>query len=211
MVDKLTSAWTLFIGKKRRQLKYCQQIESQLPVLVRFARGLVGNSEDAEDLVHDCCVKALGAIAAAQFDNEASLHAWLKRILVNTYRDQYRRSQRSPICPTDYHADSGEGVNVYELVASTEQCPLQCMQDSDSSAAIQQALSSLPPEVRIVSVLFLINELSYREIASITDSPLGTVMSRLARGRRLLREALSDFDPGTNKPSIAPIAGKIGL
>ena len=83
------------------------------------------------------------------------------------------------------------------------------MQNRDSSCAIQQALSALPPEVRVVSVLFLVNELSYKEIAYITECPLGTVMSRLARGRRLLRVTLADFDPGeTTRPATAVVGSE---
>jgi RNA polymerase sigma-70 factor (ECF subfamily) len=155
--------------------------------------------------VHDTCVKALTSGDSAEFASTAKLGAWLNRILVNTYRDQYRRSQRSPLLPHDYHATSDGSMNVYELVASTQQSPLQCMQNRDSSSAIQQALSALPPEVRVVSVLFLISELSYKEIAYISDCPLGTVMSRLARGRRLLRETLADFNPAKTTTAVAGI------
>ena len=72
------------------------QVQSHIPVLMRIARGLVTQPSDAEDLVHDSCVKALTAHKTADFDNRTSLHAWLNRILVNTYRDQYRRARHAP-------------------------------------------------------------------------------------------------------------------
>ena len=207
MTGQSGTGWAFLSAEKKRQQHYRQQVEAELPSLLRFARGLVRHVEDAEDLVHDSCVKALKGLERAEFDNRASLRAWLKRILVNTYRDQYRRSQRSPVLPADYHAASGDGLNVYELVAGSEQSPLQRVQDRDSSSAIQQALSALPPEVRVVSVLFLVNEMSYRDIAFITECPIGTVMSRLSRGRRLLRESLAAHAPGDTENHATTVAG----
>ena len=85
--------------------------------------------------------------------------------------------------------------NIVELVANTELSPLQCIENRNSSSAIQHAFSMLPPEGRVVSVLFLVGEYSYKEIASITECPIGTVMSRLSRGRKLLRQPLAGYDP----------------
>ena len=188
---------------RSRQGRIEDRIEARLPELTRLARGLLRDPVEAEDLVHDACVKALTAGETGEFENDAGLDAWLKRILVNRYRDLYRRSLKSPLVPNDYHAASDDGMNVYELAASTEQTPVERMHSRDSSSAIQDALSALPPEVRVVSVLFLVNELSYKQIAFVTDCPIGTVMSRLARGRRLLREALDEFAPRENSDKSA--------
>ncbi len=171
--------------KRHQRASFERKVEQQLPALFRIARGIVGNQVDAEDLVHDTCVKAL-AFESIESDNDIKLKAWLKKILVNTYRDQYRRRLRSPVDPNDYHATTEGSLNVFELVASTELSPVESIQNRDSSSAIQHAFSALPPEVRVVSVLFLVNDLSYRDIAATTDCPIGTVMSRLAHGRRLL-------------------------
>ena len=206
MSEKSKLSW--LPGSTRRQRHRLErQVKAQLPALTRLARGLLRNPIDAEDLVHDCCVKALTAGDDRQFENDAKLNAWLSRILVNTYRDQYRRNQRSPFRATDYHAASDDSMNVYELVASTEPTPVDCMHHRDSSSAIQDALASLPPEARVVSLLFLVNAMSYREIAWIADCPLGTVMSRLSRGRKLLRERLADFDPRKLDPHATEVAG----
>ena len=193
---------------RRRRARFESGIEAQLPALTRLARGLMRDPSEAEDLVHDSCVKALSTESANEFESEAKLGAWLKRILVNTYRDLYRRRQRSPLRAQDYHATSDDSMNVYELVASTEQSPVDCMHNRDSSSAIQDALSALPPEVRVVSTLFLVNDLSYRESAGITDCPIGTVMSRLSRGRRLLRALLSEYDPREGESQATQVAGK---
>jgi RNA polymerase sigma-70 factor (ECF subfamily) len=206
MAQKFRIGLSLPFGEGRRRASFERRVEAHLPALTRLARGLIRNPTDAEDLVHDTCVKALTAGEISIFESEASLCAWLNRILVNTYRDQYRRSQRSPLQSHDYHATSDSSMNVYELVASHEQSPLECMQNYDSSSAIQHAFAALPPEVRVVTVLFLVSELSYREIADITDCPMGTVMSRLARGRRLLRNTLSEFDPRKDATAVTPLA-----
>ncbi len=180
---------------RQRRARFERQVEAQLPALMQIASGLVYQPADAEDLVHDTCVKALGAGDAARFENEAALRAWLRQIMVNHYRDRYRRERRSPVGSNRTHAAPDDYANVVELVANTEPSPLKSIEDRDSSSAIRHAFSLLPPEVRVVSVLFLVGEFSYREIAAITESPIGTVMSRLSRGRAMLRERLGAWDP----------------
>jgi RNA polymerase sigma-70 factor (ECF subfamily) len=207
MAQKYRISLPLLFGERHRRASFERRVEAHLPALTRIARGLARNPADAEDLVHDACVKALTAEETAKFESEANLCAWLNRILINTYRDQYRRSQRSPLRSHDYHATSDGSINVYELVASHEQSPLDCMQNYDSSSAIEHAFAALPPEVRVVTVLFLVSELSYKEIADITDCPMGTVMSRLSRGRRLLRNTLSEFDPRENTTAVTTQTG----
>ena len=188
------------LGARRRRADFERRIEAELPALMRLALALVRQPADAEDLVHDACVKALQAQDSARFDGAAGLRAWLRQILVNTYRDRYRRERRSPVNLSPNHAASGDYENVVELVANTEQSPLRSVENRESSSAVRDAFSKLPPEVRVVSVLFLVGGFAYREIAEITGSPIGTVMSRLARGRAQLRADLADYDPRTSSP-----------
>jgi RNA polymerase sigma-70 factor (ECF subfamily) len=190
----MTHYLTSMFGKNLARKKFEQQIEAHLPMLIRIARGFVDQQSEAEDLVHDTCVKALAYNKFETLADDSHLKAWLNRILINTYRDLYRRTKRSPVKP-DYYTTSEDAQNVVELVPSTELSPLESIQNRDSSLAIQQAFSALPPEVRVVSVLFLVNGLSYKDIASIADCPIGTVMSRLSRGRKILKERLSPFRP----------------
>ena len=171
-------------------------VQQQLPSLYRIARGITGHPSDAEDLVHDACVKALMSVESVEFDSENQFNTWLRQILINTYRDNYRRALRSPVRSQEHHATSDDSENVVEMVESTDPSPPESIEHEQSSSAIQNAFSTLPPEVRVVSVLFLVSGLSYREIAAITDCPIGTVMSRLARGRKVLRQKLSEFFPG---------------
>jgi RNA polymerase sigma-70 factor (ECF subfamily) len=190
----MTIHLTSIFGKKLARKKFEQQVEAHLPMLIRIARRFVDQQSEAEDLVHDTCVKALAYTRFETLADESHLKAWLNRILINTYRDLYRRTKRSPVKP-DYQATFEDAQNIVELVPSKELSPLESIQNQDSSQAIQQAFSALPPEVRVVSVLFLVNGLSYKDIASITDCPIGTVMSRLSRGRKILKERLSPFWP----------------
>jgi RNA polymerase sigma-70 factor (ECF subfamily) len=196
----MTIDLTAMFGKKLARKRFEQQVEAHLPMMVRIARGVVDQQSEAEDLVHDTCVKALAYKKFETLVDESHLKAWLNRILINTYRALYRRSNRSPVksnytakYPNNDHATSEDTQNIVELVPSKELSPLESIQNRDSSEAIQQAFWALPPEVRVVSVLFLVNGLSYKDIASIADCPIGTVMSRLSRGRKILKERLSPF------------------
>lgn len=202
----MTLELTSMIGVIPRRKRFEQQVEAHLPILIRIARGIVDQQSEAEDLVHDTCVKALAYPKFDELVDDSHLKAWLNRVLINTYRDLYRRSQRSPVIPgylTKFHATSDDGQNVVELVTSTDLSPLETIQNCDSSRAIQHAFSALPPEVRVVSVLFLVNGMAYKDIASITDCPIGTVMSRLSRGRKMLRQRLSLFSPIDDSAAIA--------
>ncbi len=199
-------SWSFGLGDRFRRINFERLMKDHLPQLYRLARGLADQPADAEDLVHDACVKAIAKFDKADFPDKASINAWLNRILVNTYRDQYRRTQRSPISSIKYHATSDD-KNVVELVASTDLSPLESIHNRKSSSAINNAFSTLPPEVRVVSVLFLLNGFSYQEIADITDSPAGTVMSRLSRGRQQLRAQLSDYDPRPGHAALIDAKG----
>ena len=186
--------WSLGIATRVRRTNFEQQVQSHLPALYRIARGLVEQPTDAEDLVHDSCVKALSSFESADFSSEAQLRGWLNRILINAFRDGYRRARRSPVRGNEYHATFDDRQNVVELVVSTEYTPLQSIEHRDSSIAIERAFATLPPEVRVVSVLFLVNGLSYKDIAYVADCPVGTVMSRMSRARLLLKQQLAEFD-----------------
>jgi RNA polymerase sigma-70 factor (ECF subfamily) len=209
----MTLDLTSMFGKKLARKKFEQQVEAHLPMLIRIARGFVDQQAEAEDLVHDTCVKALAYKKFETLVDESHLKAWLNRILINTYRDLYRRKKRSPVkpdsssYPNSHDSVSEDGQNVVEMVPSTDLSPLESMQNRDSSEAIQQAFWALPPEVRVVSVLFLVNGLSYKDIASIADCPIGTVMSRLSRGRKILKERLSPFWSNEEPDEISNSAG----
>jgi RNA polymerase sigma-70 factor (ECF subfamily) len=151
--------------------------------LYRAARALTGNGADAEDLVHDAYVKAFLAFREGEFNSVDSCRAWLFRIMINTYRDQYRRQSRRPEVELVVSAEDG---------STNAPGPDLLVEAGFLREAIREAVNSLPPEVRIVVALFFIEGMKYREIADVASCPIGTVMSRLARGREMLRAALSD-------------------
>ena len=114
--------------------------------------------------------------------------------MTNTYRDRYRRKARSPEISGSADLDRLDGA-----AACSEPGPDRQLESKRFAEAADAAIACLPPEVRWVVVLFFIEELSYREISEITQCPTGTVMSRLWRGRRSLRQAIRaycDHEPG---------------
>ena len=154
--------------------------------LYRAARALTGSAADAEDLVQDAYIKAFLAFREGEFRSMGSCRAWLFRIMVNTFRDQYRQRMRRPALELMVFDQESEAAS--DLVpASNAPGPDLLVEASLLSEAIDEAMRALPAEIRIVVTLFFIEEMKYREIAAIANCPIGTVMSRLARGRRLLQ------------------------
>src|SRR5260370_10810892 len=130
--------------------------------LYRAARALTGGEADAEDLVHDAYIKAFLAFREGEFRNIKSCRAWLFRILINAFRDQYRRQLRRPeleLVVSQNDADRADG----EALATHTPGPDLLPQARFLRDPIPQAMRSLPAEVRIVVTLFFVEELKYRE------------------------------------------------
>jgi RNA polymerase sigma-70 factor (ECF subfamily) len=158
--------------------------------LYRAARALTGSVTDAEDLVQDAYIKAFLAFREGEFRSVGSCRAWLFRIMVNTFRDQYRRRLRRPELELVVSEEGSEAADDLAL-ASDAPGPDLLVEARFLREAIDAAIRALPPEIRIVATLFFIEEMKYREVAAIADCPIGTVMSRVARGRQLLQSALT--------------------
>jgi RNA polymerase sigma-70 factor (ECF subfamily) len=149
------------------------------------------NAEDASDLVQETFIKAFRAYS--RFEQGTNLKAWLFRILTNTYITLYRKRQREGyMSALDDMADWQVG-DAPSLTQSTTRSAEADAIDRMPSSAVRQALSDLPEERRLVVYLADVEGFSYQEIANIMDTPTGTVMSRLHRGRRDLRDALAEY------------------
>jgi len=169
--------------------------EQALPFMDQLyaaALRMTRNTADAGDLVQETFVKAFSAFA--QFRQGTNLKAWLYRILTNTFINSYRKSQRQPYQNAideleDWQLGSAESLTQGRTTRSAEAEAIDHLPDSD----VKEALQSIPEDFRMAVYLADVEGFAYQEIADIMKTPVGTVMSRLHRGRRLLRERLADY------------------
>jgi RNA polymerase sigma-70 factor (ECF subfamily) len=169
-----------------------RDIKALLAPLYRAAYRLTGTEPEAEDLVQDTLVNAFRSFERDGCAAPADVRAWTFTILANRFRDRYRRERRShevSFAILDEDPDS----NVIELVPSGDPGPVEAAEATEFRTAAQAAIDRLPPEVRLAVTLYFMEDCSYQKIADITGCPIGTVMSRLWRGRRSLRQALARF------------------
>jgi RNA polymerase sigma-70 factor, ECF subfamily len=160
----------------------------------RVARRLVGSREEAEDLVQQTYERAFRSWK--QFTPGTNLRAWLLRILTNLNIDRGRRQQRTPqTLPLETEAGDYFLYNKLEAQVPEENPDEERVLERLSQDSIVDALADVPHDFRDVIVLVDIGEFSYADAAQILDIPIGTVMSRLHRGRRILKKNLADGVP----------------
>jgi len=166
--------------------RFEQEVMPQLPTLYSAALRLTRNPTDAEDLVQETFLRAYRGFH--QFEPGTNLRAWLYRILMNTFINTYRKKQREPQTVSD---DEVEDWYLYSRMVggtepSAETTVIEALPDQD----VQDALAELPEQFRTAVMLADVDGFSYKEIADIMGVPIGTVMSRLHRGRKALEKAL---------------------
>lgn len=159
-----------------------------LDALYAAALRLTRNERDAEDLVQDTFMRAYRFFD--RFEQGTNIRAWLFKILTNTFINRYRRTVKEKRLAENTEPDATTGLislEAFEAAANPEALFLDRMLSAD----VLKAIDVLPIDFRMVVILADLQEFSYREIADILECPVGTVMSRLFRGRRLLQKALA--------------------
>ncbi len=175
------------------QATFADQAMEFMPALYTAALRMTRNAAEAEDLVQETYLKAYRAFGS--FQQGTNLKAWLYKILTNTFINAYRSRRRRP---EQTEIEDVEDLYLYRRLGglegatagrSAEEEVLDRFTDTD----VKEALESLPESFRMTVLLADVEGFSYREIADIMEIPIGTVMSRLHRGRRALQKALLEF------------------
>ena len=183
---------------------------SQLESMYAVARRLTKDPSTAEDLVHDAAIKALKA--RAQFAPGTNLRAWMLRILTNTFINSYRRGGLERTTFEGAHNSEDPVVDGWISAAT-----MRTMREPEEEALrpvlraeLSRAVGELPEEFRVAIVLCDVEELSYKEIAESMGTPIGTVMSRIHRARKILQERLHKHAVAAGIISETPPRSELG-
>jgi RNA polymerase sigma-70 factor (ECF subfamily) len=167
--------------------RFEREVLPLLPNLYSAALRMTRNPADAEDLVQETYLRAYRGFSG--FEEGTNLRAWMYRILTNTFINSYRKKQREPVTVQEDDLDEWylfDKLGESGVEPSAEAEVIRGMPDED----VQRALEALPEGFRLAVLLADVEGFSYKEIAEILGIPIGTVMSRLHRGRRALEKAL---------------------
>src|SRR5688500_7675592 len=175
------------------QATFTEQAMEFMPSLYSAALRMTRNPADAEDLVQETYLKAYRGFGS--FEQGTNLKAWLYRILTNTFINRYRAAKRRP---DETDLDDVEDFYLYRRLGGLEEARAgrsaeDEMMEFFSEEEVKAAVEALPEQFRMAVLLADVEGFSYKEIASILDIPIGTVMSRLHRGRKALQRRLYDF------------------
>ncbi|MEM9034624.1 MAG: sigma-70 family RNA polymerase sigma factor [Actinomycetota bacterium] len=175
------------------QADFSEQAMPFADALYSSALRMTRNPADAEDLLQETFLRAYRGFGG--FTEGTNLKAWLFRILTNTYINRYRAKQRRP---DETDLDEGEDFYLYRRLGGLEAAHASRSAEDEvldlfSEAEVKAAVEELPEQYRITVLLADVEGFAYKEVAEILDIPIGTVMSRLHRGRRRLQERLYEF------------------
>lgn len=174
----------MLFGRRNSRDAFERQAEQVFPSVYGTALRLTRSKEDAEDLAQEAIVRAYDAYE--RFDG-TNFKAWILRIVTNLYINRYRQRQRGPSFA------SIEDDHIAEPMATAKGEPDRMVFDELVGEEVEQALAATPEDFRLAVILSDVEGMSYQEIADIMDVPIGTVRSRLARGRAILRQRLFEY------------------
>jgi RNA polymerase sigma-70 factor (ECF subfamily) len=175
------------------QAVFAEQAIEYMPALYSAALRMTRNPADAEDLVQETYLRAYRGFGG--FEAGTNLRAWLYRILTNTYINSYRAKQRRP---DERQLEEIEDLYLYRRLGAVEEAMASRsaedeLMDLFTDDEVKAALDALPEQFRIAVYLADVEGFSYKEIAEILEIPIGTVMSRLHRGRKAMQKELYEF------------------
>jgi len=173
------------------QSTFVEDTEPFMASLYSTARRLTGNQADAEDLVQETFLRAYRSYGT--FRDGTNLRAWLFRILTNAHINRYRAKQRRP---EEYELDDVDDLYLYRRLrvgGDVGKSAEETLMESFSEAEVVAAVEALPEAYRLAVLLADVEGFRYKEIAQMLDIPVGTVMSRLHRGRKALQKELYEF------------------
>ena len=182
------------LGADELRALFEEQALPYMDQLYAAAMRMTRNPADAADLVQETFIKAFAAFK--QYQQGTNLKAWLYRIQTNTFINTYRKKQRDPYQGTIDELEDWQLGGAESATASSARSAEAEAIDHLPDSAVKDALQSIPEDFRLAVYFADVEGFSYQEIAEIMKTPVGTVMSRLHRGRRLLRDLLADYARG---------------
>lgn len=173
--------------------EFVELLNAVVPCAFSIAKRLARNDADAEDLLQEASLRAFSNFHT--FQKDTNFKAWFLRILTNCFNMRWRKKKREPVI-----ADLDQAPALYmfrqafvEGLLSTSDDPAMDILSRLDSERVTEAIRQIPEEHRVVCTLYFLEELAYQEISEVLDIPVGTVRSRLHRGRRMLQKTLWQF------------------
>lgn len=191
------------------QREFMEKAQEYMGPLYTAAYRMTRNAADAEDLVQEAYLRAYRSYGS--FEQGTNLRAWLYRILTNAFINSYRAKQRRP---EEYEFGDAEDLYLYKNIGAMSggasnagRSAEEELFDRFTDDQVKLAIEDLPDTFRIVVLLSDVEGFSYKEIADITGVPIGTVMSRLHRGRKLLQKALHHYSKSRGIDDASEVGG----